>query len=558
MNNIASLFEETMMGLEELFPSRSSDATKQVTSIVTKCIVDQKNIPVSSIMKIYSSSVPTMPSNRRGAPSPRSTKIGLNNPAEELQTKDECVVLRRQGSMNIEVAATNPSEEIKMEVKDRCMAIKAFVELGKVDMDKLVDLCRGFSRIADDCGYIETNAFCSKTIQILEKSARKFEFVEPTLHHWNSEGSFETDSSDSFHSFGFEEIRASIQHIIELYEDAAGILLKLENPMDNMKGTRKTSLNLTRDLMSTDWKGVHDDLTLVNYKPLVYQISKYVPGLTKERIRIFFDMFGHPETGLIPTAQLSSILYKTESTIGRFINEAEQFMLRLDEDGDGTITSEEFQIAVEREPFILESIISQHSSKYSFEDLHHIRAFARRSCMTWAQINYLWSRLQSRSRQERRQSQNIREAVDVAIPIDQFEGEVYSVLHPPDPLDRMIIRGLTSQFKHESEFGYIAAREFILALAGALGLLQIGISDVRYKAEFYFSLYNIDDEDRELSRDEIYYMLYASHGETGKQIIEANSLLSAIDIDRDGMVALEEYLKAAELEPKLYTYFEMN
>ncbi len=78
----------------------------------------------------------------------------------------------------------------------------------------------------------------------------------------------------------------------------------------------------------------------------------------------------------------------------------------------------------------------------------------------------------------------------------------------------------------------------------------MGFSDALEKAEFYFSMYDMDD-DGSLSREEIYKIMSFSHGEVGDRILSVHNALSVIDKDGDGNIDFNELLEAVKREPWL-------
>lgn len=155
----------------------------------------------------------------------------------------------------------------------------------------------------------------------------------------------------------------------------------------------------------------------------------------------------------------------------------------------------------------------------------------------------------------------------VIVMAPQFERELFARLQPPQPDDGPLVRALVARFKvapaapvpgqrvAAQQQAAVQARSFVTALASALGERNIGISDSKDKARFYFSLYNVDGDD-ELSREEIYMMLYSGSGEMGRRIMDATAVLRSLDEDGDNCVSMPEYVRAAESNPGLLEFFQ--
>lgn len=151
--------------------------------------------------------------------------------------------------------------------------------------------------------------------------------------------------------------------------------------------------------------------------------------------------------------------------------------------------------------------------------------------------------------------------IEVLLDSPSFHTAMFPFLTPPLPEDGPLLRRVFETFQRTGGVAgslmnvHIKCREFVGALAGQLRSSKLGISDVEDKAEFYFAMYNVDD-DFELSREEIYRMLYASHGEIGRRILDVNKALEVIDKDGDGQISFEEYLTAARTDKRLTQFFE--
>lgn len=351
-------------------------------------------------------------------------------------------------------------------------------------------------------------------------------------------------------------------------------------------------------------------LRLVDYRQLLFQMSRACSCGVRDRVALFFKLYG--EKGEILIDGLCALLYLGDRIIATSLRDAERFIRSLDQDGDNSVTLDEFQNAIERNPFILENIVRAHVSVQESSELHQqaLRAFVHRTSLSWAGMCELWTSLnqllkQVHQHQQMMQNLSIQEGLAapyegnvptllrqsssfsratfgtfesttrkststkmqpqdenleddderVLVSRENFETQLCAMLRPPEPDDAQLVSDLSGCFLGRVRPGYVDVRAFVSALGATLGELNVGISDCHYKAKLYFSLHNLDN-DGVLTREEIYRMLFTSSTNLGRKILQAASILRDLDADGDGTISQEEFLRAAQKDPRFLVFFQ--
>ncbi|GBG27549.1 Calcium-binding protein NCS-1 [Hondaea fermentalgiana] len=317
-------------------------------------------------------------------------------------------------------------------------------------------------------------------------------------------------------------------------------------------------------------------LRLVDFRQLLFQLSRAVTCSVRERVALFFKLYGHNNE--ISIDGLCALLYLGDRVVASSLQDAERFIRSLDQDGDDSITLEEFQHAIEKNPFTLESIVRTHAEAQdvSIEQQHSLRAFVHRTSLSWAGMCTLWERLHaklaiiSKAGEEGNEEADVedadaladvqekeKEAVQTRLLMtkERFEAHLCAHLRPPEPEDPQLVSEVSAAFVGRVRPNAVDVRAFVSALGGTLGELNVGISDCLHKAKLYFALHNLDN-DGVLTRDEIYQMLFTSNSALGRKILKAAALLRTMDQDGNGTISQDEFWNASKRNATFLSSFQ--
>ena len=455
--------------------------------------------------------------------------------------------------------ASNIASCDENEEDEDAAVLREFLTFSSLDLDSMIGLVKILKSYSDRA----TASLAKKTLSMVDVKSAKKRYQE------------------AFSSFIPGEVFKSI-----VYDFLVEAMNKRENDQDDslsasigatmvgdddddMLFGKSMSIDGADELAERTLSRFADERKRVDFKHFVMKLNDVAPNTVNEKIRVHFELFDADGDGSISIRELGAILHNGNPEVLLLIDFAETFIDRLDEDGDGTVTWDEFRVAVQRDPAILDSFMKSlpESLSMTFTSRQDLRILLSRCSMTWRKLNEVWEKLKSNSVSVGGDASSATQggsagadewsgsSFEVHVTTDAFTASMFSFLSPPDPQDGPLLRRVFDAFSNNINGKQVLkCRELVSSLGSLLQTSNFTIGDVEDKAEFYFSMYNVDD-DHELSREEIYRMFYASHGDVGRQILLVNKQLEEIDINGDGDISYEEYLEAAKTDSRLVEYF---
>lgn len=340
----------------------------------------------------------------------------------------------------------------------------------------------------------------------------------------------------------------------------------------------------------------------IDFREFVVGLNGFVKGTPQEKVRALFALYQHNDgfessgnnsstsnaSQKQPTVAISDLLglfQGDRQLYQELMRCVDEYFVRVEVRDESTMTEEEFVAASVGEPHLLEVIARPLPSlKYASDERVRelVRLFMTQNRVTWKTLLHIYRRLASSrpltaAGAAATEAQGLGAAKNAVVSAGDFHHILLECLGANAVEDEALSQSLTLAYvasarenqsaagakrSNQAEAGagakaYVSGGEFTQDLAVALQNAFTAELDLDAKARYFFEVFD-HDRDGLLSRTELCAAVCAGFAHFGQNVMDVVRVLEEEDVDMDGEVTMDEYVRAAERSPtilaSLYTF----